>query len=174
MTTKIELNPEHAFLIGMPKKSSYQFFVRANVRSGVAQLIRDMIPKVTGKPNPKTHLIFGYDHPYGGWAGFNLPGNFETRKKIAGLLFSQGWKLGVGVELKNGGLVPIMNKHDRTGTKELPDNTGGCAGCENKNPENCGLCPLDYKFRFDGTKVKKVAFDRNTIWKKIATANAGA
>lgn len=166
-TTAAAVNPDHAFLIGMPKKSRYQFFVHKDQRSGVAQTIRAIIPTYNGKPDPKKSLVFGYDHPYTGWAGFNLPGVFEIRKKIAMLLFSQGWKLGVAVELPNGGLSPIMNKHDHTGTKELPDNTGGCAGCANKNPENCGPCILPYKYGFGGKKIAKPAYDRNTIWTSL-------
>jgi len=153
-----------AIVISIPKKSNYQFFVRKDQRSGVAQTIRAIIPAHTGKPDPKKSLIFGYDHPYIGWAGFNLPGVFEIRKKIAGLMFSQGWKLGVAVELPKGGLSPIMNKHDHTGCKELADNTGGCAGCENKNPENCGPCVMEYKYGFGGKKITKLAYDRNTVW----------
>lgn len=155
---------EKAIVIKTPKKSPYQFFVKTEARSGVAQVIRGIIPTYTGKPDPKKSLVFGYDHPYRGWAGFNLPGTFETRKKIAGLMFSQGWKLNVAVELPTGGLAPIFNKHDRTGTKELPDNTGGCAGCENKNPENCGPCVLPHKYGFGGKKIAKQAYDRNTVW----------
>lgn len=168
------MSNNNATVVRKPAKSKYQFFVRTTERSGVAQLVRGMLPKYTGKADPKKSLIFGYDHPYTGWAGFNLPGNFETRKKIAGIFFREGWKLGVGLELKDGGLAPLWNRNDHSGayneSKEPGANAGGCAGCENKNPENCGLCPLDYKFRFDGTKVKKVAFDRNTIWEGMPKA----
>jgi len=44
------LNPNHAFLVGLPKKSKYQFFVRTTTRSAVAQVIRTELPTVaTGK-----------------------------------------------------------------------------------------------------------------------------
>lgn len=164
-------NTNTAVLISTPKKSLYQFFVRTEKRSMVAQAIRELLPVHTGKPDPKKSLVFCYDHPYTGWAGFNLPGTFEIRRKLAGMLFSQGWKMGVAVELKFGGLAPLTNKHDHRGTKELPDNTGGCAGCENKNPENCNPCTMDYKYLFDGRKVPKQMFDRNTVWKKVPTAS---
>jgi hypothetical protein len=167
------LNPNHAFLVGLPKKSKYQFFVRTTTRSAVAQVIRTELPTVaTGKKetDPRKALIFGYDHPYVGWAGFNLPGTFEIRKKLAGMFFRQGFKWGVAVELEHGGLSPMTNRHDHTGCREIV-NTGGCAGCENKNPENCGPCTMEYKYRYDGTKVPKTKFDRNTIWKKEAVAS---
>lgn len=159
----VQATSNNAVLISTPKKSSYQFYCRKDYKSVVAKIVRDIMPeaKPTTARDPKKELVFFSSTTYRGWVGFNLPGVFETRKKIAGALYRHGWKSGVAVELLKGGLRLITNKYDRTGTVELPENTGGCAGCANNNYDRCIGCPDNYRI-VAGRKIWKKSFDQHT------------
>ena len=158
-----------AIVISTPRKSNYQFFILddGNAKASVAKIVREIMPeaKRTNGADPKKELVFKKNHPYAGWLGFNLPGTFEVRKAMANQLFRIGHRFHLAVELETGGLRPLTNKHDHTGSRELPENKGGCAGCLNKDVTRCVGCPDTYMF-VRGNKVDKVAFSQHTSRRK--------
>jgi hypothetical protein len=161
-TTTETTNINHARIISTPRKSSYQFFVKEDFRSPVALAIRELFPHTVGKTSdPKKELIYKRNHSYVGWLGFNLPGDFEARKKVAGMLFKNGWKWRLAVELPSGGLRALTNFRDKTGTPTR-ENHGPCAGCSNNSYATCLGCVENFYYDADGKKQAKPAYSEHT------------
>jgi len=147
----------HAVVISTPKKSRYQFYVKTRTKA-LVDIIERELPK-TGRTLGDI-LTFNTNHPYKGMFGFNLPGGFTGRKCMANTLFKMGWKWAVLVELNSGGLRPIINRYDHTGSTEKI-NTGGCLGCNNKDYKQCLGCPDNFQY-INGIKKYKATFHNHT------------